>query len=66
MTDSKKHYCWECNLNEIPAPEYCCVGGNIYPTESPCGCGGWPIDPPYCDECIEKKTGWKLITEESE
>ncbi|MNC30388.1 hypothetical protein D3C81_793560 [compost metagenome] len=39
--------CWECNEEEILEPQYCCNGVE-------CGCYGFPIDPPYCDECLEK------------
>lgn len=54
--EKAKHFCWECKVNEIPEPEYCCGGFE-------CGCYGQPIDPPYCDDCIEQKTGWKLVKE---
>ena len=42
----EKFYCWNesCN-NEIPEPVECCSGRD-------CGCGGQPIDPPFCsNEC---------------
>jgi len=39
--------CWECKVNDIPDPIYCCDGHM-------CGCYGYPIEPPFCDECYEK------------
>lgn len=51
-----KHYCWKCEVNEIYKPEYCCNGYL-------CGCEGYPIDPPFCDDCFEEATRWKLAKE---
>lgn len=31
-------------------PEYCCGGG----MQSMCGCGGFPTNPVFCDECIKE------------
>lgn len=45
--------CWNCNINEIPEPQYCCSGYQ-------CGCMGKPIDPPLCDECYEILLGDKM------
>lgn len=59
VEETKKHFCWECKVNEIPEPEYCCNGHM-------CGCHGFPIDPPYCDECFSKATGWTLSEEDAD
>jgi hypothetical protein len=41
--------CWECKLNDVPDEniQMCCSGYM-------CGCGGMPVEPPICDECLEK------------
>ncbi len=52
-----KHYCWQCKVEEIDEPEYCCRSGNMYGTEYPCGCMGYPIDPPFCESCYEEVFG---------
>lgn len=50
----KKHNCDSCNKEiEIPdnyEPEYCCEGYE-------CGCYGYPINPMFCDECLELHFG---------
>jgi len=34
-------------------PEYCCEFNTNW-QENPCGCMGYPINPPICNECEEE------------
>ncbi len=46
MPEEPKYYCeYPGCLEEIPKPIKCC---NSYD----CGCMGLPIDPPFCEKCI--------------
>lgn len=52
---------WKCFVCDADVtdyePEYCCYG-NTYGMEYPCGCMGFPIEPPLCSvECEEKVFG---------
>ncbi len=51
---------WKCEIcsNKVEVednyePEYCCRGG----IHDSCGCGGYPINPVFCDKCEEKIFG---------
>ena len=39
--------------------EFCCSGR----MEDMCGCGGWPINPAFCDKCEEKLFGKPIETQ---
>ncbi|AGN89373.1 hypothetical protein YERFFEJ_60 [Paenibacillus phage Yyerffej] len=44
--------CWNCDVVEIPEPEYCCSGRDW--DGSGCGCYGLPVEPPFCKGCWEE------------
>ena len=52
---------WNCKEVELGYEEdelqYCCNGYM-------CGCYGKPIDPPFCDKCMEKVLGATRVKED--
>lgn len=65
--------CMNCNGPLGFEPQMCCTNGEWANPNSPCGCMGYPIDPPFCskecEESFSKKCGncegegWVLITD---
>lgn len=50
----KSEPCAKCGFHVLAPKDYkaevCCSGGML----ENCGCGGWPINPVFCDECTKE------------
>lgn len=54
MQSLKAEPCTKCGFDiHVPKdyePVTCCSGGML----DSCGCGGWPVNPVFCDECTKE------------